>query len=250
MNKKFNTFSIIILLIIVVSIFSTINAYAKTIINIIDSSGSIFHCNQILKKNIGIINESISGLKKRDRFSVFLYRSHTGLFKIIDITMPKKSGGGSSNLKKARNLIRLKLQNEFKAKMKENFLKQGGGLTDCLGSLGLIGLKLEETKNINSPVIVFNFSDGFTNIGASSFDYSNQEKYFNSLKNLFKNYNISILDGLKLIDKFIWYGDFCWNSEDLNLSEIATVKINLKEAWTGFLKDKVKNIEYFTVYDN
>jgi hypothetical protein len=233
----------ITLLIISFCLSVNASAFASTIVNIIDISGSTTDCEDTLSKNLAVVNKTIDSLIKNDRFTVVLYSSQQPI-KAHDYTMPETSGGRNKHILSAREEIRRqlasKLENIFKDSKK--LKKVVGEASDCLGAILYASILTADLENPSKPIVIHHFSDGLHNVNIGKIPQGNEE-YLRLLKEKFaKTNNIPSLHA----DELVWYGSICKNSG--SLSEIAEFELQLKKIWSDFLKNKVPSMRYILDY--
>lgn len=217
---------------------------AETIVNLFDISGSLSeNCGPAFRKNLEKLNQVISTLNKNDRFILVLYRSHRPI-KLIDFSMPDKSGGKNQKILNARKFLRQELASKFPQTMNNSqSIKAAGAGTDNLGAINFAALLVGDLQEFSVPIALNIFSDGITSLGKILSD-----KNGNYLEALGKHLAKSSSPGLAKIDSLFWYGDSCF-TDSLILSEATKFKNGLKQIWTDYLRNQgVSKVDFILDY--
>ena len=223
------------------------HSQARTIINLVDVSGSLSKCDTAFRKNLRVINSHVDALDKKDRFIIYSYRSHGKPFKVVDFIFPYRRGGKNRNIVAARQELRMKIKKGMEKALAEDKLKMGGGGTDCLGALNYTLMILSDMKNIIPPVQINHFSDGIQTTGLGSFK---PRFYAGYLKLLTQKLNKSFLGKPNRVNEIVWYGSICYDPLKLNLSQSAHLQSQLRQTWNSFLKRELPStrISYLLTY--
>ena len=154
------------LLVALLAVITPLEAQSKTVINLVDISGSLTDTESLFIKNLTALNCSIDETRVRDFYSVKCFRSHGKLWTLAEAKFPSRSGGRNKNIIKARNELRLTIAQGLK-KPTVNFRKMGGS-TDCIGALNQALLWLRDQAESDKPVVLNVFSDGLQTLGVGS----------------------------------------------------------------------------------
>ena len=223
------------------------SSQARTVINLVDVSGSLSKCDTAFRKNLMVINSLVETLGKKDQFIIYSYRSHGKPFKVVDFIFPSRRGGKNRNIVAARQELRIKIKKGMEKALAEDRLKMGGGGTDCLGALNYTLMMISDMKNITPPVQINHFSDGIQTTGLGSFK---PKFYAGYLKLLIQKLNKSFLGKPNTVNEIVWYGSICYDPLELNLSQSAHLQAQLRQAWCNFLKRELPStrISYLLNY--
>ncbi|MEA3415872.1 MAG: hypothetical protein U9R02_06905 [Thermodesulfobacteriota bacterium] len=238
---------IMLFFIVSVLVWTEGSSQAKTIINLVDVSGSLSKCDTAFRKNLLIINNLVDTLGKKDRFIIYSYRSHGKPFKVVDFIFPSRRGGKNRNIVAARQELRIKIKKGMGKALAKDRLKMGGGGTDCRGALNYTLMIISDMKNITPPVQINHFSDGIQTTSIGSFK---PKFYAGYLKLLIQKLNESFLGKPNRVNEIVWYGGICYGPLELNLSQSARLQAQLRQTWCNFLKRELPStrISYLLNY--
>ena len=180
---------IMLFFIVGVLVWTEGSSQAKTVINLLDVSGSLSKCDIAFRKNLIVINKQVDALGKKDRFIIYSYRSHGRPFKVVDFIFPSRQGGKNRKIIAARQELRIKIRRGMEKALAEETLKMGGIGTDCVGAINYTLMMISDMKNINRSVQINHFSNGIQTTGIGSFKPEAYTSYLNQLiKKLSKSF--------------------------------------------------------------